>query len=153
MSTLRSEPKCFKEALDNCNCSLTRMRGLTCLAEQSLFVLGDEASIKITISELGMLDDSSQELDVGRHANHLVLLEREVALLNCRLSVFSVYNQFGNHWIVKRRDAIAFANSRVNSDRIIFGPWIAQYANLARMRQKVVFRVFGVNTCFNRVAD
>lgn len=110
------------------------MRSFTCLAEQGFFVLGDEAGIKVSISELRMLDDSSQELDVGRQANHLVLLEREVALLNCSLSVFSVYNQFGNHWVVKSRDAIAFANSRVNSDRIVVDLGLAQNANLARMR-------------------
>jgi len=63
-----------------------------------------------------MSNDSPQELNVGVQANYLVLLKSKVSFFHGGLPVFSVTNQFRNHWVVKRRDTVTLSDACVDSD-------------------------------------
>ena len=70
------------------------MRGLSAFSEKFFGVVSNETCVVLSLLVHWVLQNSSHELDVGRHANYLVLFKREVKLLDCSLSGSSKNDHF-----------------------------------------------------------
>lgn len=108
----------------------------SCILEEVLFVLLNEASLHLALDELGMLSDSLDEADVGVQANNLVLLKGSAEATESIVTVLAMDNQFGDHGVVVNADLISLDEACLQTD-ILAGQGSAHTEEWSGIRKEV----------------
>ena len=123
--------------------------------KQCIVMPFDQAGIEIRRSEGHTVDQTRKKGRVGRQTDDLI---RRQGLRHPRERLFSVLSpddQLGNHRIIKWRDRISLAHARIDPHRRtgfkMHRIWSAQMLQRTDRRQKTFFRIFCIDTCFDRM--
>ena len=100
MPSLRSIAQRLKEHLDDSNCASSEVRVFASSPQQLLLVLLDERCVKIAFLERIYGEGASEELNVRRQPDNVVVLEGHVERLDSFLSRGLVYDALRDHGIV-----------------------------------------------------
>src|SRR4029077_9369517 len=110
--------------------------------QQSLFAF-DQPGIKLRIDEGRKGDETGQEIDVVRDADHSVLSQRSPHAGQRLLAIGAPDDQLGDHRIVVGCDLVALLDPGINANRVALGRR-NKMNEAAGRRQKASIRILGV---------
>jgi len=120
-----------QEYFDDGDCSATEKGALSRISQQLSLVLLDERSVEFTTPEVFDSECASQELNVSRQADYVIVLESRLECFNCLLAIGLMHDQLGDHGVVIGRDFIALFHASVHA----YLAWdlnrLTQYVDLA----------------------
>src|SRR5260221_1903106 len=102
------------------------------------------------LAKCGMFHNSRQQSDVRLNAKNRCLPERSLQAIDCRRTVLTIDNQFSDHRVVILRDLIAALNTAIDADAR--SSWLDKAGDRAGRRNKVIFRVFGIQQLLNSMS-
>ena len=99
-----------------------------------------------------MINEVGQKAAIVAHAQQRGMAQRSTQAANGLITVFSMDDNFRNHGVIERRNRIALRNAVVNANTVSQISLRLPPQHLTRLRREPRIRVFGIQTCFDRVA-
>src|SRR5207245_9403219 len=103
-----------------------------------------------TLAKRALCNKSLEQNDVRLHTKARCLHERSLQAIDCRCTLLTIDNQFSDHRVVILRELIAALNTAIDADAR--SSWLDKAGDRASGRNKVIFRVFGIQAHLNSMS-